>query len=757
MAGQVELPIFLEDSHAGSFYWIAESIPLDQPHTLVLFDAHSDSSEVFDSDTVRSALREPRNMDELRALTSSWRETGAIQCFNWIEPLMPAPLAEVIWIPPGEISPERRQQLLAEIDREINAHEIVAPRSGEPLTPKFTVASLAELKSKTPRHPVIVSLDLDYFAEGGLDEFDEVWETILNLPDLRAITASISTPYLKSKMQASELVTRFLEESNRITNARVEFDPDASIGPDRSRRARELLRSGKPIPSFDSALIPPTPEIFVSGHSPDADGCIRIKMGDEFRIRPRETAHEIEWVRLEFEHEVYNLMGPDTPFAAGAPWIQRLIPKPISAKRDWIDQSDLTKIPGTIRIRARIDGVASNILKLRLSESTGFRGAIEECFNLPYVLGSSLLAGGPDRAEGGDCANLAIYALRRGQHRPLPWRTPPQFERLCRTIDSFEPGAEDNGIFVSFGSHLGVLWDDQPPLGEFNSDDRFVHQLEGLPEVLTLAELSKNRREPRFLRLRSPEPAVNLVFGGDVMLARTIGERILAEPHFDPFAHVAKELRQADFAIVNLECALTNVEKQVGDRPFVFLAPPAAAEAMTKAGIDAVSLANNHSLDGGEAGLLETRKNLTEAKIAGFGADQILFQEINGVKIAIVGLEPDDSLEIVRKAAAEADFVAVIPHWGVEHSREIQNSQRNFAQQLIEAGADFIAGAGPHVPQKGDQVLSRPVFYSMGNLVFDQAGPTPDWRTGFLVVVSLDEAGEILSVETRDYQIPGGP
>lgn len=753
VAGQVELPIFLEDSHAGSFYWIAENIPLDEPHTLVFFDAHSDATQVFDSDVIREALREPTDMAELRSLTASWRETGAIQCFNWIEPLMPAPLAEVVWVPPGETFEERRQQLLDEVDREINAHEIVAPRAGEPLAPRFSVRFFDELADFNPDLPVIVSLDLDFFAESGVGEFGRVWNAILELPNLRAITAAISTPYLKSEAQATELVSRFLDEASRITNAKFEFDPEASIGPDNSRKARALRAENQPVPAFQASWLAPAPEIFVTGHTADADGCVRIQSGADFRIRPRGSPENVEWFALEFEHEVYNLMGPDTQFAAGAPWIQRLARKPISADRNWIDARDF-ETPGTVRIQARIGGIFSNVVILRISESPGFRGAIEESFGLPYVLGSSLLRGGPDRAEGGDCANLAVYALRRSQHRPLPWRTPPQFERLCRRIDSFEPGAEENGIFVSFGSHLGVLWEDQPPLGRFNPEDRFAHHLEGLPEILSLEDLSKNRIEPRFLQLREHEPAATIVFGGDVMLARSIGQRILENPDFDPFEHVAEDLRQADLAVVNLECALTNPQPPPEDRPFVFQAPPAAAEMLAKAGIDAVSLANNHAMDGGEVGLEETRRNLREAGVGAFDQSNFLIREVGGVRIALVGLEPDDDPEILREAARAADFVAAIPHWGIEHRREIQLTQREFARRIIEAGAHFVAGSGPHVSQRDDRVLGRPVFYSLGNLVFDGAGPGPEWRRGRIAEVHLDDSGRILRVISKDVDFP---
>src|SRR5215216_2281276 len=104
VAGAKALPIYIEDNHAGTFYWLARNIDLDQPCTLILFDAHSDASGIFDSDKIRDALRSVVSPQERQALLDRWRHTGAVQCFNWIEPLMPAPIARVIWVPGEKLS-----------------------------------------------------------------------------------------------------------------------------------------------------------------------------------------------------------------------------------------------------------------------------------------------------------------------------------------------------------------------------------------------------------------------------------------------------------------------------------------------------------------------------------------------------------------------------------------------------------------------------------------------------------------------------
>src|SRR4030095_17242543 len=78
------LRIYIEDNHAGTFYWLAQHIDLDQASTLILFDAHSDASGIFDSDKIREALRNVASPQERQALLDRWSHTGCVQCFNWI-------------------------------------------------------------------------------------------------------------------------------------------------------------------------------------------------------------------------------------------------------------------------------------------------------------------------------------------------------------------------------------------------------------------------------------------------------------------------------------------------------------------------------------------------------------------------------------------------------------------------------------------------------------------------------------------------
>jgi hypothetical protein len=136
---QIALPIYIEDNHAGSFYWLAEHLDLDQPVTLLHFDAHSDASGVFDSDVVRRQLRRVTSRAERRERLERWRKNGTMQCFAGLSPLMPSPLAEVIWVPRDALSAADNNSLGTEAGNLLDGHLEAAPRTEGQLRARFRV------------------------------------------------------------------------------------------------------------------------------------------------------------------------------------------------------------------------------------------------------------------------------------------------------------------------------------------------------------------------------------------------------------------------------------------------------------------------------------------------------------------------------------------------------------------------------------------------------------------------------------------
>ena len=226
-AGKV-LPIYIEDNHAGTFYWLAQHIDLDQPCTLILFDAHSDASGIFGSDKIRGALRNVASSQERQALLDRWRHTGAVQCFNWIEPLMPAPIAKVIWVPAQKLSAPEIGKRTQEATALLDGHLEASPRKSGSLRQSYVVSDFDTLeKHLNPNQPLVMTIDLDYFAGLSAAEqqtaFTRIWNFVTERPNLRAITFAISRPYLRSEDEANRLLAQ----------------KDA-VGPDIIRRQRSL-------------------------------------------------------------------------------------------------------------------------------------------------------------------------------------------------------------------------------------------------------------------------------------------------------------------------------------------------------------------------------------------------------------------------------------------------------------------------------------------------------------------------------------
>ena len=238
---------------------------------------------------------------------------------------------------------------------------------------------------------------------------------------------------------------------------------------------------------------------------------------------------------------------------------------------------------------------------------------------------------------------------------------------------------------------------------------------------------------------------LTLAFGGDVHFTeRTAG--LLKNPA-TAFGPMAAELSAADLAVVNLETAVTT-RGTPEPKEFHFRAPPAAYEAVRAAGVDAVSIANNHALDYGRVGFADTLDAAAAAGVPVFGGGRTideayapLILTVRGVRVAIVGFSQIHTLAeswkagpatpgialawdvpravaAVKAARERADLVVVFNHWGTERESCPNANQQSFAAALADAGADMIIGAHAHVLQ-GDGWLGRTyVAYGLGNFVW---------------------------------------
>jgi poly-gamma-glutamate synthesis protein (capsule biosynthesis protein) len=278
----------------------------------------------------------------------------------------------------------------------------------------------------------------------------------------------------------------------------------------------------------------------------------------------------------------------------------------------------------------------------------------------------------------------------------------------------------------------------------------------------------------------SPEPSVTLVAVGDVLLARGVGRGIDRFGTDWPFEEVAQIIGSADIAFCNLECPVSADGVRV-NKPIAFKGSPKTVDALSCAGFDIVSLANNHSLDCGRTGLRETTRCLEEQGIGYVGAGEDLAQasepvivEVDGLEIAFlarnallpecVWLRPDapgvapldtESIERdVRDAARRSDVVIVSLHWGVEYSRVPREQQKELAHRIVDAGAELVIGHHPHVLQPIEHYHGGVIAYSLGNFVFDS--PFRKCRDSAILRCRLSRDGvsdvEMIPVRIVDFR-----
>lgn len=257
------------------------------------------------------------------------------------------------------------------------------------------------------------------------------------------------------------------------------------------------------------------------------------------------------------------------------------------------------------------------------------------------------------------------------------------------------------------------------------------------------------------------ERDITIVLVGDVMLADGPGKLIRSGR--DPFINFASIFRDADITIGNLECVISPKGKPE-PKPYTFRAPKQALPLLKKY-FSAVSLANNHAGDFGKTAFGDMLDLLDRRQIAYFGggrnireANQPFIKVVNGKRIGVLAyngffprsfealtdspgsawLDDDYVTEGIKRAKQQlgVDFLIVYPHWGWEYQKTASDRQQRMARLMIDSGADAVVGGHPHVTQNIEIYQGKPIFYSLGNFVFDGFNDD-DTRTGWLLKLTL--------------------
>jgi len=247
---------------------------------------------------------------------------------------------------------------------------------------------------------------------------------------------------------------------------------------------------------------------------------------------------------------------------------------------------------------------------------------------------------------------------------------------------------------------------------------------------------------------RNNDGELTVCFTGDVMLDRGVRKRIEYIGIDSLFSDAKPIFLSSDAVVINLENPVTKRVSPLNKR-YVFRAEPEWLPMLRKQGITHAAMANNHTIDHGREGITDTYNNLIASDIVpiGYGVNQReacmpCIIKKNGVNVAIfnsfllsVGdwelLENEAGIcqasveKISGDIKAFKDYypkyhaVAVL-HWGIEYAKEPTERQRTEARMLIDSGADAVIGHHPHVIQEEEYYNGAPIFYSLGNFVFDQ-------------------------------------
>lgn len=243
-------------------------------------------------------------------------------------------------------------------------------------------------------------------------------------------------------------------------------------------------------------------------------------------------------------------------------------------------------------------------------------------------------------------------------------------------------------------------------------------------------------------------PTTTLTFVGDVMLDRYVRTTIEKNSPAWPFEKIQSELI-GDLVIGNLEGPITSNPTVATNTNLVFTFDPKHVPGLVTAGFTHFSLANNHTLNFGQAGLENTRENLSKNALQYFGDPKnrdgfSMTYEINGHRVTMIGYHGlvsgrDSIIAEIQQAKSEKNLVIVMPHWGNEYQTTASTKQTNDAHAFIDAGADLIVGAHPHVIQPIEIYQGKMIFYSLGNFLFDQYFSEPTQR-GLVVRFTLDDS-----------------
>ena len=214
-------------------------------------------------------------------------------------------------------------------------------------------------------------------------------------------------------------------------------------------------------------------------------------------------------------------------------------------------------------------------------------------------------------------------------------------------------------------------------------------------------------------------------------------ERVAEEKGYGWFLSGLTELFGSDdLTLINFEGTLTE-ETQKKEKLYNFKGPAEYTDILTLGSVEAVNLANNHTIDYGEQGKADTIANLEAAGLVVSGGGLLGIFEKNGVKVGMTGYcfpytngKKDISKDVKALREAGCQIVVATFHWGSEYREDFTAEQRTIGRAALKAGADIVVGHHPHIVQGIEAYNDSYILYSLGNLVFG-GNVDPDDRDAY--------------------------
>lgn len=241
-----------------------------------------------------------------------------------------------------------------------------------------------------------------------------------------------------------------------------------------------------------------------------------------------------------------------------------------------------------------------------------------------------------------------------------------------------------------------------------------------------------------FVQYFVPEPRAVVLFGGDMMFDRSIRQYALVHGGDYLFGCIDTELRQADLAVANLEGPITaSTSVSVGSTPggtgnYTFTFPTTTAALLKAHRIELVNMGNNHIFNFDAAGVRSTMSLLDAAKVGYFGDplhNTVAERTVGGVGLAFINynefLPPGigtatTTLMQIAAEKAKGYLPVVYAHWGDEYKPAAPARVVSLAHQFVDQGAVAVIGSHPHVVENSETYRGAPIYYSLGNFIFDQ-------------------------------------